>query len=289
MGFIADALKGSPEVEKANLINAISQASASHDYNRMQVAAAMGLQGADRALSGEQAGQNAQLQALGLVGQTAAGKTTGADPALEQLRMATGQNMQQQAAALGSMQGAGTNPMLAARSIAQQGGMVQQQAAGQAATLQAQQQLVQAQQQMAAQQMLGQMGGQLVGQGQNAIQIAQQGTIAPMQALAQQNQLELANTQQFNTGQQQGYGTSGGMFGTLGAAGAKAFAGAGGMAQGGKVPGKAKYAGDDERNDTVDAKLSPGEIVIPRTFAQDPKSAMAFAAACAMFANKKSK
>lgn len=34
---------------------------------------------------------------------------------------------------------------------------------------------------------------------------------------------------------------------------------------GGKVPGKAKVSGDSLKNDTVSAKLSPGEIVIPRT------------------------
>jgi hypothetical protein len=40
----------------------------------------------------------------------------------------------------------------------------------------------------------------------------------------------------------------------------------GGMAKdGGKVPGKAKMAGDHPANDTVAAKLSPGEVVIPRS------------------------
>lgn len=38
---------------------------------------------------------------------------------------------------------------------------------------------------------------------------------------------------------------------------------------GGKVPGNAQYPGDDERNDTVLAKLSPGEVVIPRSQADD--------------------
>ncbi len=35
--------------------------------------------------------------------------------------------------------------------------------------------------------------------------------------------------------------------------------------QGGPVPGTAKVQGDSERNDVVDAKLSPGEIVLPRS------------------------
>ncbi len=37
---------------------------------------------------------------------------------------------------------------------------------------------------------------------------------------------------------------------------------------GGPVPGQARVAGDSERNDTVPAMVSPGEIVIPRSIAQ---------------------
>lgn len=36
-------------------------------------------------------------------------------------------------------------------------------------------------------------------------------------------------------------------------------------AHGGVVPGHAKFPGDDERNDTVPARLSPGEVVLPRS------------------------
>lgn len=42
------------------------------------------------------------------------------------------------------------------------------------------------------------------------------------------------------------------------------------LAHGGPVPGEAPYPGDDPRNDVVDAKLSPGEVVVPRTAAQNP-------------------
>lgn len=48
------------------------------------------------------------------------------------------------------------------------------------------------------------------------------------------------------------------------------------------VPGKASVKGDSLQNDTVDAKLSPGEIIIPRTVAQAkdaPEKAKAFVAA----------
>lgn len=50
------------------------------------------------------------------------------------------------------------------------------------------------------------------------------------------------------------------------------------MSDGGPVPGHASLFGDDERNDTVPAKLSPGEIVIPRSITQG-KDAPARAAA----------
>ena len=45
---------------------------------------------------------------------------------------------------------------------------------------------------------------------------------------------------------------------------------------GGGVPGHAQVPGDDEQNDTVDAKLSPGEVVLPRSISHDPEAAHAF-------------
>lgn len=59
-------------------------------------------------------------------------------------------------------------------------------------------------------------------------------------------------------------------------AGQAATSVAGGLlksSKGGEVPGKPKVFGDDERNDTVDAKLSPGEIVIPRSITESPNAA----------------
>jgi hypothetical protein len=44
------------------------------------------------------------------------------------------------------------------------------------------------------------------------------------------------------------------------------------MKQGGHVPGKAAVAGDSYKNDIVDAKLSPGEIVIPRSIVNSPNA-----------------
>jgi hypothetical protein len=42
------------------------------------------------------------------------------------------------------------------------------------------------------------------------------------------------------------------------------------------VPGKAKHPGNDPRNDTKTYKLSPGEIVIPRSASDTPEHAMEF-------------
>jgi hypothetical protein len=56
---------------------------------------------------------------------------------------------------------------------------------------------------------------------------------------------------------------------------------------GGHVGGETRVEGDSPKNDTVPAMLSPGEIVVPRSAAQDPKKAAAFAAAVAMRKSKK--
>ena len=39
---------------------------------------------------------------------------------------------------------------------------------------------------------------------------------------------------------------------------------------GGPVPGQAQVPGDSQQNDIVPARLSPGEVVLPRTVAQNP-------------------
>lgn len=71
-------------------------------------------------------------------------------------------------------------------------------------------------------------------------------------------------------------------------AGASALAGAiAGASKGGAVPGKPRVFGDDEKNDVVPAKLSPGEIVLPRSVAQAPDAASAAAAFVAAIKNQK--
>lgn len=65
-----------------------------------------------------------------------------------------------------------------------------------------------------------------------------------------------------------------------------------GMSEGGKVPGRAQVFGNDERNDTQPAMLSPGEIVIPRDIAvgpDAPERAAAFVRAVQAGYNPRSK
>lgn len=93
----------------------------------------------------------------------------GPNPALAQLNQTTGQNAQMQGALMASQRGANANPALMARQAAMQGANVQQQAAGQAATMRAQQQLA-AQQQLGAQQQA--MAGNTLGY-QNMLQQGQ--------------------------------------------------------------------------------------------------------------------
>lgn len=92
----------------------------------------------------------------------------GPNPALAQLANTTGQNVSQQAALMGSQRGAGANAGLIARQAAMQGAGIQQQSAGQAAVLRAQQQIAAQQALQQQQAMMGQMSTQQVAQQQAA-------------------------------------------------------------------------------------------------------------------------
>ncbi len=147
----------------------------------------------------------------------------GPNPALEQLKQTTSQNINNAAGQVASQRG--INPALAARLALDAGAGANQQAAGQAATMRAQQQLG-AQQQLAS--LLGQQGAQnaaqlntvggLQGQ-QNQQNIALQGL--GQQTQAQNAGLELG-AQQLNAGvasqnTQVGQGILGGVLGGAGA------------------------------------------------------------------------
>ena len=214
----------------------------------------------------------------------------GPNPAQLALNQTTGQNINQQAALMAGQRGASANPALLARQAAMLGSNVQQQAAGQGALMQAQQQLA-ARQQLAGQQAAMQQAN--LGQ-QNAMG-SMFGTAGGLQN--NQNELnskiDLANAaaaQSASGGLMQGLGTGfaklggwdklkgmtaahGGVipdhlshvqeiYGKFSSGGSPAYSG------GYYVPGQAQFQGDSEKNDTVPAMLSPGEIVIPRTIAQ---------------------
>lgn len=86
---------------------------------------------------------------------------SGPNPAQSALNSSTGTNVANQAALMAGQRGAGSNPALIAKLAAEQGANTQQQAVGQSATLQAEQQL-------AAQKQLGELSGQQVGQAESA-------------------------------------------------------------------------------------------------------------------------
>jgi hypothetical protein len=48
------------------------------------------------------------------------------------------------------------------------------------------------------------------------------------------------------------------------------------FAGGGQVPGTPEVDGDTEKNDKVHALLSPGEVVLPRSVAKNPRKAASF-------------
>lgn len=171
-------------------------------------------------LTGTQGLQNqsnvfGQQQALSnQLGNIAAGQ--GPNPAMAQLAQATGANTANQAALMAGQRGSSQNAGLIARQAAQQGGANQQTAAGQGASMQAQQSLAAMQQQAAQQQaMQGVAGTQVaqqqagLGQLQGASQ-AQQNALLGMQQNVNNANANLA--QQTMSGQQ---GLIGGAMNTL--------------------------------------------------------------------------
>jgi hypothetical protein len=114
----------------------------------------------------------------------------GPNPAQAQLAQATGANVANQAAMMAAQRGAGANPALMARQSAMQGAGIQQQSAGQAATLQAQQSLGALSQLQNQQANMANMANQQVGQQQTGLQnlgqqsLGQQSNLMGLQASA---------------------------------------------------------------------------------------------------------
>lgn len=180
---------------------------------------------------------------------------TGPSMAQGQLQQATDSNIHNAMAMGQSVHGMGYQAQL--RNILQNQAMAQQQSAGQSA-------LIRNQEMMQGQQMLG-----------NAI-AGTRGQDIQQSLGAQANQLnyDQMKYQSDASAADRGSKLLGTVINTGGAVVAKAH--------GGPIPGQALAAGDNHRNDTVPAMLSPGEIVLPRSVSQSedaPDKAAAFVAA----------
>lgn len=279
------------QAQQANIVDPTSAAQTDNLYNQAQGGLQQQQQLA-QALSAQNGIQNQsnvynQLQGVA--------NGTGPNPAQAQLAQATGANVANQAALMAGQRGAGANVGLEARQAAQQGAATQQNAIGQAATLQANQSLN-------ALNSAGSIAGQQVGNQIGAVQEVnsavqgEQGQL--LNATAANNNANVAATSNQNSTNQAMANTNANnansnIGGALKGAGALIGLADGGQVpshldmvnkiygnsykQGGQIPGKAKVAGDSLKNDTVPAKLSPGEMVIPRSVMQskDPAAAAA--------------
>ncbi len=145
---------------------------------------------------------------------------TGPNPALAQLNQATGANVANQAALMAGQRGSTANAGLIARQAAQQGAATQQQAVGQGATLQAQQQLAAMQQLQNQQTSMANLAGNQVNQQQagntafNNAALGQQSNLLNIQGNQNTNNANLAGTSQ--SGQSNMLGS---LTGALGSAG----------------------------------------------------------------------
>ncbi len=206
-----------------------------------------------------------QQQALGQQLQNIS-QGQGPNPAQAMLAQATGQNVANQAALMAGQRGSGANPGLIARQAAQQGAATQQQAVGQGATLQSQQQLgalgaLQSQQQNMAN-LASQQVGQQTGAVNNLNQLSQSEQGQLLASLQGQNQAQIGQAEAITgaqTGQQSGLYTG---LSTLG----KAIQGAtkAPMAEGGQVGEQANlkenYSGTKKRKSIIEMMAEGGHV-----------------------------
>lgn len=141
MSSIVGALTGGGDsgmnfrAKQADIINPVTQAQTDQAYTQTQ--AGLGNQQAFLQAVQNQNGLGNQSQVFNQLQGVASG--TGPNPAQAQLAQATGANTANQAALMAGQRGSSSNVGLMARQAAMQGGQNQQNAAGQAATLQANQ------------------------------------------------------------------------------------------------------------------------------------------------------
>lgn len=209
--------------ERANIQSPVTTQQANTAYDQNQAALAQ-----QQALVQALAAQNGLANQSGVYNQLQnVANGTGPNPAQAQLSQATGANVANQAALAASQRGAGANIGLMQRNAANQGSAAQQQAAGQAATLQAQQSLA----------AMGQMGN-LANQ-QAAQQIGATQSYTGAQQQEQQNLLNsIAGQNSANVNMQSNInsanaGLAGGVMGNQAAAIGGLFNAAGAAAGGG--------------------------------------------------------
>lgn len=217
------------EGASANIQQGTNQAQLNRAYNQVQgsignqqdlvgsLTPGVGSSAADQAALAEQYG--------------AMSRGEGPNPALTQLNQATGKNVANQAALMAGQRGAGANAGLIARQAAMQGAGIQQDAAGQAATLQAQQQIA-AQQNLAnlATNRISQAGQAVTGLNsaqQNEQSILQNAnTSANNAAVGMQSNINNVNAQTSAANQNMAANTMGGIMSALSGSSAMSMLGA---------------------------------------------------------------
>lgn len=126
----------------------------------------------------------------------------GPNPAQAALNQNTGANIAAQAALMAGQRGSGANSGMIARQIGQQGANIQQQAVGQGATMQAQQQLAAQQALMQQQNAMQGVAGQQIGQQASALSGYNQGAQNEQQnvlnAISQQNNANMGMQSNIN-------------------------------------------------------------------------------------------
>lgn len=253
---------------QAKLLNPVSvdQANQANTGSNNAIAQQQALLGALQGQNGIQNQSNVFSQLQGVA------NGTGPNPAQSQLAQATGANTANQAALMAGQRGAGANAGLIARQAAMQGAANQQNAAGQAATMQANQSLG----------ALGQLGG--MANQQVAQQVGATGAVTGanqtqqqnlLNAIAQQNNAAVGSQSSVNTGNTQlanttMQGQQGLLGGVMNAAGP--VLGALGLAEGGEVRKmyanptdlvSVDYNNHDPVNYNNQPSMSPQSIPVP--------------------------
>lgn len=266
MAFVGNLLTGKSGAKKATIQTPTNAGQATEQYGNVNA----GLNQQQSFLQALQAQNGLGNQSSVFNQLQAQANGTGPSVAQTQLNQATGQNVANQAALAAGQRGSSANAGLMARQAGMQGANIQQNAAGQAATLRANE----------TTNALGQMGSlanQQVNQQQTGLQnysnTALNAQSNVLNGIAGQNSAAIQNQAGVNSADAQFQsaiigGIAGGAGAALTAGGNKKVA----AAHGAIVPGEATVPGDSPVNDTVQAILSPGEIVIPRSIAEHPNA-----------------